>query len=129
MKFLKWTMIPLAMLLFCSCAAPKIGILSPEEAEDVRLTLYRHPKQGDLVLHLVNHRVPIRETLSERTREPVKNLKIRPPENLWNREGSVLVAAPGYADKVLEGTADRSGAVDLTLPILRDYALIRFGTK
>jgi hypothetical protein len=102
------------------------SLLDPVEAEDVRLTLYRHPQQGDLVLHLVNHRVPIRENLSERTLEPVENPRIRFPVGAGNQAVSVLVAAPGAADEELRGTVDAHGVLDLNLPVLRDYALVRF---
>jgi protease-4 len=50
MKFLKWMMIPLAMLLFSSCTAPKIGILSPEEVPLKEYALQGSQKEKVLVI-------------------------------------------------------------------------------
>ena len=50
MKLLKWMMIPLAAVLFSSCAAPKIGILSPEEVPLKEYTLQGSQKEKVLVI-------------------------------------------------------------------------------
>ncbi|NUN98499.1 MAG: beta-galactosidase trimerization domain-containing protein [Candidatus Omnitrophica bacterium] len=101
------------------------SILDPEQGEDIRAALYRHPDRGDLVLHLINYRVPMQGRKRGRCLRPQENLVVTVSLPAHDQPPLVRTASPGGPDIEIQNVNLQGETLTITLPILRDYALVR----
>ncbi len=101
-------------------------LLEPWAASGVRNTVYWKPVgTGErMIVHLVNKNVPLAVPKEERLLQPVRNLTLRVPLPKGSKVTSVECFEPGREKRTLAWKTQGAGTAEVTVDLLRAYAVI-----
>ena len=77
-----------------------------------------------MIVHLVNKNVPLAVPKEERLLQPVRNLTLRVPLPKGSKVTSVECFEPGREKRTLAWKTQGAGTAEVTVDLLRAYAVI-----
>ncbi len=102
-----------------------LSVIDPTHGEDIRIALYQRSELKDWVLHLVNYCIPIQGRPSDRQVIIGKEIGITLFLPTDVKRVIVRSASPGYPDEEIGRYEPIEGRLSFTLPVLRDYAVVK----